>query len=201
MKKTLIIGIVMVMVMGLAGMASAYVIQGNAAVHGIGTFTISTANSNAPTAMNDASGSQQWFVLPGAVGENTGVAGTLYYRMYKSPGPAAWTFKAFVEDATADPSMTVNIWGASASAVADLVGKTWELKVGGVSKQVETWDAAHVSAGAPMFSYTWADTSGMVGVANAVTVTLGEVVPEPGSMVAMLSGLVGLVGFGIRRRK
>lgn len=26
-------------------------------------------------------------------------------------------------------------------------------------------------------------------------------VPEPGSMIAMLSGLVGLVGFGIRRRK
>jgi len=28
-----------------------------------------------------------------------------------------------------------------------------------------------------------------------------ELVPEPGSMLAMLSGLVGLVGYGIRRRK
>ena len=28
-----------------------------------------------------------------------------------------------------------------------------------------------------------------------------QCVPEPGSMVVMFSGLVGLVGFGIRRRK
>jgi hypothetical protein len=26
-------------------------------------------------------------------------------------------------------------------------------------------------------------------------------IPEPGSMFALLSGLVGLVGFGVRRRK
>jgi hypothetical protein len=26
-------------------------------------------------------------------------------------------------------------------------------------------------------------------------------VPEPGSMIAVLSGLIGLVGFGIRRRR
>jgi hypothetical protein len=30
---------------------------------------------------------------------------------------------------------------------------------------------------------------------------VAKVVPEPGSMVAMFSGLVGLVGFGIRRKK
>jgi hypothetical protein len=36
------------------------------------------------------------------------------------------------------------------------------------------------------------------GQANAIQLQL---VPEPGSMLAMLSGLVGLVGYGIRRRK
>ena len=30
---------------------------------------------------------------------------------------------------------------------------------------------------------------------------LGSTIPEPGSMIAVLSGLVGLVGFGVRRRK
>lgn len=34
-----------------------------------------------------------------------------------------------------------------------------------------------------------------------MTATTPGVVPEPGSMLAMFSGLVGLVGFGIRRRK
>lgn len=36
------------------------------------------------------------------------------------------------------------------------------------------------------------------GLFDDVTITA---VPEPGSMVALLSGLVGLVGFGVRRRK
>lgn len=31
--------------------------------------------------------------------------------------------------------------------------------------------------------------------------TDGGVIPEPGSMIAMLSGMVGLIGFGIRRKK
>ena len=30
---------------------------------------------------------------------------------------------------------------------------------------------------------------------------LGSTIPEPGSMIALMSGLVGLVGFGVRRRK
>jgi hypothetical protein len=33
------------------------------------------------------------------------------------------------------------------------------------------------------------------------TLTQATIAPEPGSIVAMLSGLVGLIGFGIRRRK
>lgn len=43
------------------------------------------------------------------------------------------------------------------------------------------------------------DSQGSVTLSNfAVT---PAAVPEPGSMVAMLSGLAGLIGFGIRRRK
>jgi len=39
-----------------------------------------------------------------------------------------------------------------------------------------------------------------VGAIESWTI-VATTVPEPGSMVAMLSGLVGLVGYGIRRRK
>lgn len=54
---------------------------------------------------------------------------------------------------------------------------------------------------APAGKYTLpvfkSETPGAVGQGYILEVT----VPEPGSMIAMLSGLVGLVGFGIRRRK
>jgi len=72
---------------------------------------------------------------------------------------------------------------------------------------------------------TWTGAGGIVGTANSTSAanayfqqsfTLGAAdnagaaykyfvleatVPEPGSMVALFSGLIGLVGFGIRRRK
>ena len=38
------------------------------------------------------------------------------------------------------------------------------------------------------------------GIIYAVTAD-DAVIPEPSSLLAMLSGLVGLVGYGIRRRK
>lgn len=73
----------------------------------------------------------------------------------------------------------------------------------------------------PGTTATWAAATGIGGVANtnyfskSYTLTddndtaggsykyfmLEATVPEPGSMVALFSGLVGLVGFGIRRRK
>lgn len=47
---------------------------------------------------------------------------------------------------------------------------------------------------APMFSY-------VVDYGTELQLVASAIVPEPGSMVALFSGLVGLVGFGIRRRK
>jgi len=50
--------------------------------------------------------------------------------------------------------------------------------------------------------YTASFTSTEQALTQSFTVEAWvETVPEPGSMVAMLSGLVGLVGYGIRRRK
>jgi len=45
-------------------------------------------------------------------------------------------------------------------------------------------------------------TSAPAGALNGYIFEITQIpIPEPGSMVAMLSGLVGLVGFGIRRRR
>jgi hypothetical protein len=56
-----------------------------------------------------------------------------------------------------------------------------------------------------MFSYTFDDTTGMKGWENAALITLAPAstpeVPEPATMVAMLTGVAGLGSFVIRRKK
>ncbi len=49
----------------------------------------------------------------------------------------------------------------------------------------------------------WVDDLTVVAPDSATIVTPGDVpaVPEPGSLVALVSGLIGLVGLGVRRRK
>lgn len=42
--------------------------------------------------------------------------------------------------------------------------------------------------------------NGTAGSPTILTVTAGPVIPEPGSMLALGSGIIGLVGFAIRRR-
>lgn len=204
MRKLIVMGIVAAMVMGLGVAASAYTINANTTAHSASMVTVSSVNNNAPTAITNSPGDQTWFMLPGAAGSNTGTAGSLYYRMYKNPAPAVWTFKVFVENATTDPSLTVNVWGAAAAQITDLVGKTWALKNGTSVLASGTWTAAMIDSAHPVLTYTWASTANMVGEGAAMTVTLGEYVtdvitPEPGSILAVLTGLVGLIG--IRRRK
>jgi len=67
------------------------------------------------------------------------------------------------------------------------------------------------TSAAPEMTWLFTDTRGQAGQGGfaeiitsnpPATACIGlELVPEPGSMLAMLSGLVGLVGYGIRRRK
>jgi len=52
---------------------------------------------------------------------------------------------------------------------------------------------------APQLDWTFNGATAVT--AGSSSPILLELVPEPGSILAMLSGLVGLVGFGIRRRK
>jgi len=57
---------------------------------------------------------------------------------------------------------------------------------------------ANGTSAAPQLNWTFNNVSQSISWANPIKL---ELVPEPGSILAMLSGLVGLVGFGIRRRK
>jgi len=206
MKKLMVIACVMAMVMGLAGAASAYAIMGGPTTHSGGAFTITTVNDNLPTPASNPVGDQTWFVLADnqdwAGGSDPGVLNT---KMNDTTPPATWTFAAYVDSAASDPSFTINVYGMHSTLIADLVGKTWELKNKETGEVLasNTWASTMTSASNALFNYTFENTTGMVGAANAVAFTLGEaeIVPEPGSMVAMFSGLVGLVGFGIRRRK
>lgn len=67
--------------------------------------------------------------------------------------------------------------------------KIWDIKA---------LDGANGSAAAPQFTTNFAP----VVRADAYELQLvASTVPEPGSFVALLSGFVGLVGYGIRRRK
>lgn len=52
------------------------------------------------------------------------------------------------------------------------------------------------------FTFTVANPKDSFATADILTLTVApSAIPEPGSMLALGSGLIGLVGFGIRRRK
>ena len=209
MKKVIVIGIAVLLVVILAASANAWTIKAAPRVHSGGTAMISSVNNNAPATLNNPVGSQVFVCLPGALHNNTGTAGTDYLTMYKNPAPAYLNFKVFVDDGVQDATVTIDVFGSSASQITDVVGKTWGLQFGtefnptGACAASGVWTAAMIDAAHPVFSYTF-NTSNMAGTGSAGNFTLGEistVIPEPGSMLAMFSGLIGLVGFGIRRRK
>jgi len=68
---------------------------------------------------------------------------------------------------------------------------------------VADWDSSkNGNSATPAYSFTWTSATNINSKAFEFQLeAFMPTVPEPGSIVAMLSGLVGLVGYGIRRRK
>lgn len=207
MKKLLVVaGLVTTMVAGVMSMASAYTIMGGLSeAYNGGNFRITTANDNAwTTALNNAMSDDGYLVVirdatTPLTWEN------IYKNANDSSAPRSWTFAVFVESATANPTASISIWGANAAQIADIVGEEWALSIW--DDQISDWIlldsnmwSDQTSAANPFVSYNFTDTSGMVGPENAVVLKL-EQVPEPASVVALLTGVVGLGGFAIRRRK
>jgi len=191
-----------------------------------GNITTNSYGTNADAGDNDdglydaqqAVGTGSAAVL-GAFDLGAGTAGYGYYNDIRAkmsaatqPNYKSWNLKLFVQS-NFNSTKGLKLRAYNASGANDLLGLPdgWKVKLsvitdatGANSGYTYTWDGTtNQTSTSPAFTLNWtaAQTRNLKGVENAVIMKLETIVPEPGSMVALFSGLVGLVGFGIRRRK
>lgn len=212
MKRVIVFGIVAVMVMGLAVTASAAVDDTwmmqlralNSAGASAGTITLGTKvgaiDAYTTTAGEDAT-------LPVLVGTPAEISSLISPRASKdvrSPilanDSSTWDLTLFNNGGTG----TITLTGWMATLTNQLNPSTagdQNLKIELFQGSTLLWTVPQLTSGtaaAPTFTRNFDFVAGSPISLQLVATT---VVPEPGSMVALLSGLVGLVGFGIRRRK
>ena len=227
MKKLIVIGIVAVLVMGFAMAASAgtpdtaWVCQFRA-INSVGvgqtqsTFTIGT-KTNSTDAWLSTEGDTDYLSPIAGYGEMGTVVGT-HTRVttdYFAPltaaqdqtAPKVIDLYARINGGTDGNKNTITISGwVPSTQKLDEAGQTsvvelWLASDYGVTGKTALWSVPQNTSGtsgAPnytssAFAYTGTDI-GLKLVAYTPT-------PEPGSILVLASGLVGLAGFGIRRRK
>lgn len=214
MKKLIVLGIIATMVMGLAVAASAadeidavWAVQLRAyngatpAVAGT-TLTLGTKvgaiDGYTLTAAEDGY-APPWTGTPGAIVSMLQPAETRINKDQRAPLVAGeikvWDLVMFCVG-EAPQTMRLDAW-LPASAMLSEGGnlKVW-LQMGDEILWEVPYDTSG-TVGAPIFTTNIAYD----GTPIALQLVASADVPEPGSMLAMFSGLVGLVGFGIRRRK
>lgn len=213
MKKFIVIGIIAMMVMGLAvtamadATALAVFLRASTDTAGklgsYGTFqagTKGTATDAFVIAEGDAYFSSTLSDVAAVFAPSGGGDVSKDFRAPITSGVKTWNLTFGGKNAAA--AGYLSMWNTTA-ATADVPSN--------MSVILYSANAAFVK-GAPVFSMNtslngnWTSTAGYTGdfyQTNAFGNYVLEVgqVPEPGSMVAMFSGLVGLVGYGIRRRK
>lgn len=212
MKKVLVVaGIVTTMVAGLAAMASATTVDSawlvylKASTPG-GSGYMSTMNIGTTASAIDGYKIGEDLKLssnPGNAAEliSIGSAGDATARVYQDRRAALpatngasieWNLRCQVGSSYPDANVLVKVWQPSGTYNLDASDMIVSLIVGDKTYSITPNSAT--SEANPLFSFTLpAGTTDFKLVASTV--------PEPGSMFAMLSGLVGLAGFGIRRRK
>ncbi len=231
MKKLIVIGIVVAMVMGMAVAANAQftpndkVLVGiKAAVDGIGmsagTFgtqvgAIDDYDTNDKGLPSATAGSAE--IICTDLPANGTVADGRFYVDKRAPLDdysqiKVWDLKASLNTVPAGGDIVLTGWMISSGKITSpdfyggLYAGSWtaqEIKSGAADTSL-IWqlptDGTYGSASSPQFTSDGYHVSGTGS--QMFTLCLGTIdVPEPGSMVALFSGLVGLIGFGIRRRK
>jgi len=135
-------------------------------------------------------------VAIGAFDLGPGAALNGWFKDLRAPETAqlSWAIKAWVQAAYSGTQFKVIGWNPAGSY--DIVdGSQMTVSLGGNSY---TFDGTeNGTSAAPLFTWTF-DADGARGLDNAIEGTIAPI-PEPGSILALATGLIGLVG--IRRRK
>jgi len=223
MKKLIVLGIVVAMAMGFAAVAQAAYdvdwamnVKASTTAAGTGDAYTSSFRTKA-SGNNDGKGAEDSIAPPG------GSAPVVYgyttvdgfdlvqdYRTSFTGTEKVWDFQlSSARFGTAPTQVYLFVWNAKNTTAppnttldfAPLGGETIRLysAQGGVRGELLwTVDGAFNGTGNPGDANTW--QSGAVSMGNRYQIVVSSV-PEPGSMLAMLSGLVGLAGFAIRRKR
>lgn len=130
---------------------------------------------------------------------------------YSGKGEVVWDLNMYAVTGFASSTIYLNAWNTTAGGLnaAGPAVTLYQVNDGTKVKlytfdpaKLGTWSSSAGVGGAFFqqgFTYT---ANGLGSESNPYKFQLvAGTVPEPGSLVAMLSGLAGLVGFGIRRRK
>jgi len=109
-----------------------------------------------------------------------------------------WNLKIFLQSGCNAQKIRVSAFNPTGTY--DLVEPPMEFKIPSLGLSYIFDGTQNGSSSQPLFTWIIDDAQQYKGQANALNAILAPV-PEPGSILALASGLVGLVGFGIRRRK
>lgn len=217
MKKLIVLGIIATMVMGLAVAASAQIdatwavqlraYNGAATPNATGTLTVGTrvgASDGWSTAGAEDSAYPAYTGVPGVILSTLLPADQRVNKDQRAPlgenETKVWDLVMFCVGG-APQTMRLDGW-LPATATLQEGGN---LRVWLQDSQGNVlWEVPYNTSGAqgtPTFSKTFAYDGTPINLQLVASTVAPVEVPEPGSMLAMFSGLVGLVGFGIRRRK
>jgi len=196
MKKVIVLGIVLTMVMAFAAGANAFIIKISSASSDGAAMSYAGQVSNEQNTFSPllpAQGAEATY----AVYEGNVPGGALGHTVKIIDNSGKYTYFGEV-DARSGYNGSFDLRFFSTTSATKLAAGDWYLYKGHDLKTATLLDQATFKTA----ESTWATSTFGAVLANGDKWMLtNQAVPEPGSIVAILSGLAGLVGFGVRRKK